>query len=83
MGKFIASVLETDTIKLSQQTDGYWLWDETRGMNLAMYAKTPEAAFVKALEYYQNRLLTVESKYNSLQTKVDQFVSQFTEDEEE
>ncbi|WPK20847.1 hypothetical protein [Salmonella phage SD-15_S21] len=29
-------------------------YDETRGMNLALRAKTAEAAYVQALEYYLN-----------------------------
>lgn len=61
---------------------GFWLHDDTRGMNLAMRAKTPESAFVEALTYYQYRLLEVEQGYKALQTKVDAFVAQFVEDED-
>ena len=55
---------------------GFWLWDETRGMNLSMRAKTSTAAFVEALEYYQERLAEVESNYKSLSERVDAFVAQ-------
>lgn len=57
---------------------GLWLYDETRGMNLAMRAKSERDAFVEALEYYQQRLLTVEAEHKELQGKVDSFLSQFS-----
>lgn len=44
-----------DTTRLTLTKSGYWLWDENRGMNLAMRAPTPEAALTEALEYYQRR----------------------------
>jgi len=56
---------------------GWWLYDNTRGMNLAMRAATEQAAFVEALEYYQYRTAMVEAELNSLKEKVDKFVSQF------
>ena len=43
------------------ENKGYWLWDENRGMNLAMRAESEEAALIEALEYYQKRLVDVES----------------------
>lgn len=83
MAKFISSVKLSDTLSMGLYSDGYWLHDKTRGMNLSMRAKTQEQAFVEALTYYQRRLLEVESKYKSLSAKVDSFVSQFVEDEED
>lgn len=65
-----------ETLQLTEYKDGYWLWDETRGMNLAMNAKTAEDAFVQALKYYQERLSEVESQYYDLVTKVDAFIEQ-------
>lgn len=62
---------------------GFWLYDDTRGMNLAMKAKTEREAFVDALTYYQDRLTEVESNYYALQEKVDVFVAQFAEPTEE
>jgi hypothetical protein len=62
---------------------GFWLYDETRGMNLAMRAKTSTEAFVEALSYYQERLAEVEHDFASMKTKVDIFVNQFTDDEYE
>lgn len=72
----------SDTLTLTEDNRGWWLWDETRGMNLAMYEKTAEQAFVKALEYYQERLTEVENEYKSLKGNVDTFVSQIIKDED-
>lgn len=41
----------SDTISIAECTDGFWLYDETRGMNLSMRAKSSEAAMFEALEY--------------------------------
>lgn len=71
----------SDTLHLAECTDGFWLYDDTRGMNLAMKAKTEREAFCDALKYYQRRLKEVENNYNSLKAKVDHFVGQFEEDE--
>lgn len=81
MSKAISSTKLTDSLTLTLCHDGYWLYDKTRRMNLSMRAKTPEDAFVEALTYYQWRLKDVESSYNSLNAKVEAFVSQFVEDD--
>jgi hypothetical protein len=83
MGKHLHSAKLSETLTLSLCTDGFWLYDKTLGMNLSMKASTSESAFVEALTYYQNRLVEVESKYKSLQSKVDAFVSQLVEEDEE
>lgn len=83
MGKHISSVKLSETLTMSLCTDGYWLYDKTRGMNLSMRANTEQDAFVETLTYYQGRLKEVEEGFKSLQSKVDVFVSQFVEDEEE
>lgn len=77
----ISSVKLSDTLTMSLCHDGYWLHDKTRGQNLAMHEKTSEDAFAKALTYYQKRLADVESNYKSLKSKVDSFVSQFVEED--
>lgn len=79
----IANTKLSDNLTLSECHDGWWLYDYTRGMNLSMRAKTPTDAFVEALTYYQRRLQEVEQGYTELQKKVDAFVSQFKEDEDE
>lgn len=80
MAKVINSVVLSSSVTITQCTDGYWLWDDTRKMNLAMKAESSEAALMEALEYYQRRLTEVESNYNSLKAKVDHFVGQFEDD---
>lgn len=66
----------------SNHPHGFWLYDETRGMNLSMGAKTVEDALVEALGYYQKRLQEVERQHKELTDKVDNFVSQFIEQED-
>ncbi|GAB0877338.1 TPA: hypothetical protein NV937_000625 [Escherichia coli] len=83
MSKVISYTALSKTLSISQCTDGYWLFDETRGMNLAMRAKTAEAAYLEALEYYQERLKEVEEDYKSLKAKVDHFVGQFIEEDDD
>jgi len=70
------------TLHLSECRDGFWLYDDTRGMNLAMRAKTKDEALVDALDYYQSRLKEVETEYKLLKDKVDSFVNQFNEDDD-
>lgn len=82
MAKTINHTVLSPTLALTECTDGFWLYDKTRGMNLAMRAKTAQDAFVEALEYYQVRLRQVESEYKALNTKVQSFVAEFVEDEE-
>lgn len=83
MSKVISYTALSKTLSISQCTDGYWLFDETRGMNLAMRAKTAEAAYLEALGYYQERLKEVENDYNNLKAKVDHFVGQFIEEDDD
>lgn len=75
MGKLISGEALSDTLRLSNQTDGFWLWDTTRQMNLAIKVKSEREALVQALHYYQNRLQTVEGEHRALSSKVDSFLS--------
>ena len=85
----ISSRKLTDTLTISEchptseHRGKYWLYDKTRGMNLAMGAETEEEALVKALKYYQKRFAETESAYASLKGRVDFFVEQFTKDDDE
>jgi len=79
--KAISNVDLSETLHLSECRDGFWLYDDTRGMNLAMRAKTKDEALVDALNYYQRRLKEVEAEYRILKGRVDSFVSQFNEDD--
>ena len=80
MSKVISHTKLTPTLSLTECKDGFWLYDTTRDMNLAVQAKTAQDAFVEALEYYQGRLLEIEKAHAELSEKVDAFVSQFQED---
>ena len=83
MSKVINYTVLSKSLSISECTNGFWLYDETRGMNLAMQEKTADAAYLKALEYYQERLTEVEEDYKSLKAKVDHFVGQFVDDDDE
>ena len=82
MAKCLKSTELGVNLTLSECTDGFWLYDGTRGMNLSMRAKTPTAALVEALEYYQGRLKQVEIDYRLLKGKVDIFLEQFEESDD-
>lgn len=58
---------------------GIWLYDETRGMNLAMRAKDEREAFVEALTYYQERLTETEASLASMSSRIEAFVATFPE----
>ena len=83
MRKPISTIKLTDTLNLSECHDGFWLYDKTRGMNLAMRSKTSTDALVKAIMYYQNRLINIEQLHKELKNKVDVFVDQFITNEDE
>ena len=85
MSKAIKHEKLTETLTLSECTDGFWLRDKTRGLNIARKEKTREAAFIKALDVYQNRLNEVEKGYTDLINATDNFIQQikpelFTDD---
>lgn len=75
--------MNENTFTISEHKDGWWLYDKTRGMNLAMKAKSKDEAFTEAIKYYQKRLTQIESEYKVLAEKVDNFVSQFINDNTE
>lgn len=83
MSKVINHTDLTGTLTITECTDGFWLYDYTRGMNLAMRAKTEREAFVDALEYYQKRLSDLERAHNCLNKRVNDFVSQFKDEDDE
>lgn len=79
------SVKLSETLSLCEYKTGgnlgFWLYDETRGMNLSMRAKSEADAFVEALHYYQKRLNTVEQEYATMALKVDAFIAQFVKED--
>ncbi len=83
MKKHISFTKLNDTLQISEHHDGFWLYDFTKSMNLAMRAKTRDAAFVEAITYYQRRLADLEKAHNCLSNRVEAFVCQFRNDDEE
>lgn len=80
MTKNVTLIVKTESLQLTHDQTGFWLYDYTRGMNLAMRAESEQYAFIEALEYYQQRLYDVERQYKLLESKVNAFVSQFIDD---
>jgi hypothetical protein len=83
MGKVISYIKLDETISIAEYHDGFYLYDKTRGMNIAMYAKTKDDAFFEALKYYQKRLAEYEKALAELQSKVSNFVYQFVSEVED
>lgn len=81
MGKLLSHEQLSATLAMSECTDGWWLYDSTRGMNLAMRAKSRDEAFLTLAAYYQDRLARVETEHRALTAKVELFVSQFVQDD--
>lgn len=82
MGKCLNTVKLTETLSLSECTDGFYLYDYTRGMNLAMYAKSREDALVESITYYQKRLEKESKALETIRAKVEGFVNLFVKEVE-
>lgn len=76
-------IFKNETISLTQCHDGFWLYDATLGMNLAIRAKDSQSAFIAAIEYYQKRLIQIETEFKTLSDKVNSFVQSFDLDHDE
>lgn len=83
MGRAIRTDHVLPTLHMSECPDGFWLYDDTRGMNLAMRAKTKEEAYVDAIKYYQQRLKKIEEGYRLLRSQVDAFIELTSEQDKE
>lgn len=81
MSNIINNEKLSENLTLTECKDGFWLWDNVVEMNLAMRAKTREAALLECIEYYQRRLPKVLRDLMSLQDKVDSFLVQFKEED--
>jgi hypothetical protein len=62
---------------------GFWLWDATQRMNLAIRAKTREAALLYALRFYQTYSAKWKAERDALQKRVDSIREIIGSDEEE
>lgn len=76
MPRLIEVKLKTPTLTLSQLSDGYWLWDETRQMNLSMHASSPQEAFIETICYYQRRVTEIQKELKTLKAQVEAFVEE-------
>lgn len=77
-GKLLSKMTLSETLNLVETTTGWWIYDTTRGVNIAMHEATPLDAFIYALEYYQRRLGEVETAHKKLRGQVQTFVGNFT-----
>tara|TARA_R110002012_G_scaffold170768_1_gene335313 strand:+ start:685 stop:966 length:282 start_codon:yes stop_codon:yes gene_type:complete len=80
--KAIKNIKLTDTLTLSECKDGYWLYDKTRGMNLAMRAKTEQDAYVDVITYYQKRCEEIELKKEKLYDSINSFIESLSDNDE-
>ena len=78
------TVFKNESITLSKhpEKEEFWLYDYTRGMNLAMNAKSEQEAFIESLMYYQKRLKEVEAEFKTLNDKVSIFIDSVVEEED-
>jgi hypothetical protein len=83
MAKAIRNVFKLDTISLYECNDGYYLYDYVVRMNISMRAKTEQDACIEALLWYQKKLASSKLDYKTLNDKVENFVSQFVDREDE
>jgi hypothetical protein len=86
----ISSIELNGNISLSEchpdsecRTVNWWLYDERAGMNIGMRAETRDTAFIEAIEYWAERATKAERAHSELAAKVNAFVGQFTEAEDE
>lgn len=81
----LSSTLHLTEIGPESERCGFWLYDTTRKMNLAMRAATREAALLEALAYYQAILHLTQTDNERLEQRLDdirRIVYTTTEDEE-
>lgn len=78
----IKSVFKTDTLVLTECTDGYYLWDKVAGFNIAIHAKTEQEALIDGLKYYQTYHSKLKKDYKELNDKVESFLCQFDREED-
>ncbi|GAA4649069.1 hypothetical protein GCM10023116_13430 [Kistimonas scapharcae] len=58
--------LNNKKMHITECTDGFWLYDEDRGRNLAMGAVSEREAMVEALRYYQQRVTALQTSNKRL-----------------
>ena len=84
-------IFKTDTLSLVQamkdgqpcfkgDKGGFWLYDQTQGMNIGFRAESEHAAVIEALEYYQEKTQRLESERNTLKSLMSNFVESIPDD---
>jgi hypothetical protein len=76
-------VYKDENFTLTSCWDGFRLYDKRRGINLAMRAPDPQAAFIAALTYYARSFAEVNGAHKTLQEQVAAFVSQFSDESDD
>ena len=83
MSKKHIRIVKTKNLNLSRGSDGYWLYDEARGMNIAMRSNSERDACLDALRYYQFKVDALEKERKELKTalnKITELASPHSED---
>lgn len=65
------------------RTNNWWLYDERAGCNIGMREKTRDDALIEAIEHWAEKAQKLELAYVELKKKVDAFVIQFAESEDD
>jgi len=81
--KSIRTIFKIDTFSLVECNDGFWLYDYVLNWSIAAHCKTEQEAYIEALLYYQKYLADTKKELAELRNKVDTFVSQFVEKNED
>lgn len=86
----IANTKLNDHLTLSEchpdsecRVNNWWLYDKRAGLNIGMRAKTKDEAFVEAIEYWSERAIEAEQSLSELSSKVNAFLSQFNDEDDE
>lgn len=82
MGKVIKNVFKTNTLTLTECTNGYYLWDTVAGFNISIHAKSEQQALIDGLEYYQRYHSKLKKEHKELNDKVENFLCQFDKEED-
>jgi len=82
MGKVIRNVFKSDTLTLTECTDGYYLWDKVAGFNIAIHAKSEQQALIDGLDYYQRYHSKLQKEHKELINKVESFLCKFERDDD-
>lgn len=70
-------------VKVSLSKEGFWLYDEIAGMNLAMRAPSEREALIEALTYYQKRVAALKNERDALLNKVNTLKEILIDDEDD